>query len=200
LNEAVDLVCSIGRLGHCAAESWLLRFIQDRLRGDRARYDATVFRLPGYPMRGTRARASYDWPAHLTPADINWEKSTVDGCDPIRLTRPYDGILIEISAEALKREFGRLEGASSQAKLQSPELKPAPESAIVEAIERTYDEAQRKKEKPPNVNQLVEPVQARLKENGYQASGRRIADFADEKFKQRRLKPGVNWKGQRPAD
>jgi hypothetical protein len=70
-------------------------------------------------------------------------------------------------------------------------LKPAPEPKIDEAVGAEYDIAQQQGSKPPNVKEIVAPVQQRLRAQGLQASGRQIQQVADaEKYKDLRRKPG----------
>jgi hypothetical protein len=46
--------------------------------------------------------------------------------------------------------------------------------------------------KPPNLKEIVAPVQSRLRVQGLHASGRQIQKVADvDKYKNRRRKPGV---------
>lgn len=73
-----------------------------------------------------------------------------------------------------------------------PVLKPAPASKIDEALTAAYDEAQTAGEKPPNLKQIIAPVQAVLRKQGLEASGQKIQDRADaDEFKKRRRKPGA---------
>ena len=91
---------------HRVAKDQIIRLIRDRLRGDADRYaKQDLFRLPGYPMRRTTARTSYDWPAAITDKDINWDASTVYGAHPVRIINV--DLLIEISSVALAREFNQ---------------------------------------------------------------------------------------------
>jgi hypothetical protein len=70
-------------------------------------------------------------------------------------------------------------------------LSPAPVREIRRALTDEYDEAETEGRKPPNVKEVVGPVKERLRENGYEASGRRISDLAgEEEYKSRRRKPG----------
>jgi hypothetical protein len=70
-------------------------------------------------------------------------------------------------------------------------LKPAPDPEIHEAITKAYDSAKKAGEKPPNVKQIAAPVQAILRNAGYQASGNRIQQLAsDARHDGRRRKPG----------
>ena len=71
------------------------------------------------------------------------------------------------------------------------ELRKASESRIHEAISKEYDKAERAGLKPPNVREIVRPVQESLRSEGYQATGRRIERLADsEVHKRRRRRPG----------
>jgi hypothetical protein len=80
-------------------------------------------------------------------------------------------------------------------------LRPAPESEIKDEIRRQYDKADSAKQKPPNVKEIVAPVQTELRIKGLDASGRQIQKFAEaEEFKNRRGKPGATLKYTRPQD
>jgi len=75
--------------------------------------------------------------------------------------------------------------------LRQPALRPAPDSMIHNTISKVYDEAEREDLKPPNVKEIVAPVQKRLSVQGYEASGRQIQRLADaDKHKSRRRRPG----------
>ena len=72
-----------------------------------------------------------------------------------------------------------------------PQLRLAPPLKIDEAIALAYDEAESARKKPPNLKEIVAPVQAALRDQGLQASERQIQDRADaDEFKKRRRKPG----------
>lgn len=71
-------------------------------------------------------------------------------------------------------------------------LRSAPEGKIHEAIIAVYDAAKVAGEKPPNIKEIVEPVQKKLRALGYSASGRHIETLAGEdRHKSRRRKPGT---------
>lgn len=71
-------------------------------------------------------------------------------------------------------------------------LRSAPEEKIHEAIIAVYDAAEVTGEKPPNIKEIVEPVQKKLRAVGYSASGRHIETLAGEdRHKSRRRKPGT---------
>jgi hypothetical protein len=71
-------------------------------------------------------------------------------------------------------------------KRSEPKLKSAPESMIRRVITDVYDAADKEKTKPPNINELPAKVQPRLKDLGYEASGRQIKvigkDFSDRRL------------------
>jgi hypothetical protein len=70
-------------------------------------------------------------------------------------------------------------------------LKPAPASEIHRAIGQAYDDATAAKQKPPNVKEIVAPVQAILAKDAFEAPGNRIQDLArDPRHADRRRKPG----------
>jgi hypothetical protein len=70
-------------------------------------------------------------------------------------------------------------------------LRQAPELEIKNAIEEVYKSAESTGEKPPNLKEIVAPVQAALRNQGFEASGRQIQDLAGaDVFKKRRRKAG----------
>jgi hypothetical protein len=73
----------------------------------------------------------------------------------------------------------------------SQPLAPAPSSMIDTAISDAYSEAERAGQKPPNLKEIVAPVQTKLLAQGHQASGRQIQKLAEAaKHKKRRRKVG----------
>ncbi len=77
------------------------------------------------------------------------------------------------------------------AEAQRGTLRPAPSPEIHKAIAAAYDEAEAAGKKPPNILEIVEPVQVRLTSAGYHASGRQIRELAgDRQHDDRRWKPG----------
>jgi hypothetical protein len=111
LGEAVAYLERSRSMSPQAAKEWLLRAMQDVLRGDRIRYpQQNMFRVQGYPMRWTR-RGSPDWPMQLTPAELNWDQSTVVGQHPVRIIDV--DLLIEVSAAALLPDAGGIHLAAA---------------------------------------------------------------------------------------
>jgi hypothetical protein len=83
----------------------------------------------------------------------------------------------------------------------SPALKFAPDSKIDEAINAEYNIAEQKGLKPPNVKEIVAPVQTRLHAQGFNASGRQIQRVADaDKHKRRRRQPGRTVTSEKRGD
>jgi len=73
----------------------------------------------------------------------------------------------------------------------SIKLRPAEDRIVADEIRRVYDKAHIRGTKPPNINEVAEPVQARLREIGQTASAARIKRIADyPEFKKRRRRPG----------
>jgi hypothetical protein len=69
--------------------------------------------------------------------------------------------------------------------------KMASEAMIHDTIREVYDEAKKRPGKPPNVKEVVTPVQKILTEKGFRASGRNIERLAgDPRYAADRLKPG----------
>ena len=74
----------------------------------------------------------------------------------------------------------------------------APNSKIIDAIRAEYDEAEASSRKPPNIKQIVEPVQRVLRSEGFDASGKHIQELAKgNQFQNRRRKPGATVKSDR---
>jgi hypothetical protein len=76
-------------------------------------------------------------------------------------------------------------------------LKAAPVAEIHEALGDVYDKAELERSKPPNIRELIKPVQRKLLADGYEASGRRIQEIAGAtKHRDRRRKPGRTLKSE----
>jgi hypothetical protein len=70
-------------------------------------------------------------------------------------------------------------------------LKPASDPVIHKAITTAYDNAKTASAKPPNVKEVVKPVQEILCGQGYKASGNQIQKLAGAfQYQSRRRKPG----------
>jgi hypothetical protein len=83
-----------------------------------------------------------------------------------------------------------------------PEPKPknAPEVKIDQVISSEYELAKQKGLKPPNLKEIIRPVQARLRAEGYYASGRQIQKFAEaEKYRVLRRPPGRTLTADKPS-
>jgi hypothetical protein len=73
----------------------------------------------------------------------------------------------------------------------SSDLPRASDANIHRAIAKEYDAAETTGSKPPNLKEIIIPVQKRLEHEGYAASGRRIQQLAgDSRYNGRRWKPG----------
>jgi hypothetical protein len=76
-------------------------------------------------------------------------------------------------------------------------LKRPTASQIDEAITSVYDEASNIGHKPPNVKEIILPVQEKLQAQGYGASGNQIQEAAGaEKHAKRRRPPGKTVKSE----
>lgn len=96
----------------------------------------------------------------------------------LSLAGPLESLMAVLSADDAKGSPKR-------------ELRLAPKSMIHDTISEVYDEAKMAGQKPPNVKEIVAPVRKRLSHGGYEASGRRIQQLADDdRHKSRRRKPG----------
>lgn len=104
LGEAAAYLEHSRSMNPQAAKDWLLRAIQDQLRADAERYQAqTMFRVAGFPTQW-KNRGKPDWPARLTHDRIDWDASTINGQDPVRIID--NDLLIEVSAAALRPDTG----------------------------------------------------------------------------------------------
>jgi hypothetical protein len=82
--------------------------------------------------------------------------------------------------------------------MASINLRPAQDRVIVDEIRRVYDRAHIKRTKPPNINEVVEPVQARLREMGQTASAAQIKKIGEKpEFKNRRRPPGKTLRSEK---
>jgi hypothetical protein len=82
--------------------------------------------------------------------------------------------------------------ASDASREMEREPRSASDSMIHKIISASYDEAEKQGLKPPNVKEIVAPVQTMLRDKGYQASGRRIQELAQNGMHNgRRRKPGA---------
>jgi hypothetical protein len=91
-----------------------------------------------------------------------------------------------------------IEGATSCQMISGQRLKRATKGKIAEAITAIYDMAEQERSKPPNIKEIVKPVQNALRTLGYEASGRQIQGIAEEpKFRNRRRKPGPTIRSER---
>jgi hypothetical protein len=61
---------------------------------------------------------------------------------------------------------------------EKAELTPAAASDVRAAIVKVYDDAEKAGTKPPNIKEVVKPVQSRLEKLGYRVSGRQIQNAA----------------------
>ena len=129
-----------------------------------------------HPYRKRESLRPGDW-----AGQIDWDTGKVG---------PYFSVLItRLSIEAwlnAGREVPPAPVASED------ELKKASNSKINAEIRAAYDDAERTRQKPPNLVEIVEPVQARLRDQGFKASSAQIQALAEaEEHKKRRRKPGA---------
>jgi hypothetical protein len=65
-------------------------------------------------------------------------------------------------------------------------------------ITKLYDDAEKEGSKPPNVKEIAALVQRRLRDEGYETSGRHIQELAGaDRHKSRRRKPGTTLLSER---
>ena len=81
------------------------------------------------------------------------------------------------------------------------ELKRARSDMIDKTITAVYDEHKKIGKKPPNVKEIVAPVQEKLRTKGYQATGQEIQQIAEaDKHKNRRRPPGKTVASEKSRD
>jgi hypothetical protein len=90
------------------------------------------------------------------------------------------------------RKLQREEAKASAPEAEAPTLKPASKQMIRTVIGLVYDEADTRKEKRPNINELPKPVQKALAAKGYTASGKLIKEIG-KPFRNRRGQVGRRW-------
>jgi hypothetical protein len=74
----------------------------------------------------------------------------------------------------------------------------APDPKIINAIRQVYNDARLAGQKPPNIKEIIKPVQLALQSEGLAASGKRIQELAsDGEFKKLRRKPGATVTSER---
>jgi hypothetical protein len=139
--------------------------------------------------------------ASITIGD--WLETTIDrNVDPSRLKHIVSRLIVPESdfKRWIKRWVARMIQDTDEAvsQLESVKsLKAAPVAEIHEAISAVYDKAELERSKPPNIRELIKPVQRKLLADGYEASGRRIQEIAGAtKHRNRRRKPGRTLKSQ----
>jgi hypothetical protein len=94
-------------------------------------------------------------------------------------------------AKARDRESIQQEAESAATGAVVYGLRKAPNREIHKAITAAYDQADAAGEKPPNLREIVPPVQAILRAQGYEASGRQIQESArGDPHNSRRRKAG----------
>jgi hypothetical protein len=77
-------------------------------------------------------------------------------------------------------------------------LSKAKASVIRDEIRNVYDECQKNGTKPPNIKELAEPVEVRLRARGYMATAKRTMEIGKEKeFAERRGQQGKRWRGNK---
>jgi hypothetical protein len=75
-----------------------------------------------------------------------------------------------------------------------PKVSKHADIAIREEIARAYEQARAASEKPPNINELADLVQPRVRERKLGVSRKRIMEVAREEFKNQRLMSGRRWR------
>jgi hypothetical protein len=96
----------------------------------------------------------------------------------------------ELQAAGFKKIGLTSELASSRRRRLAEPLRPAPAAEIHKMISAVYDGAEAAGEKPPNLVQIIQPVQDLLRKKRYRASGKLIQELAqDAQHAARRRKP-----------
>jgi len=105
----------------------------------------------------------------------------------IRIGAPDDAKVIEGTARDISDQLA-IEHQPDESQIP---LRNAPAASIDAAITEAYADAGARGEKPPNINQVVKPVQENLKVKGYHASKYSIQQIASQsKYDGLRLKSG----------
>jgi hypothetical protein len=138
--------------------------------------DPNPKRREAYPVRKQQSLWPGDW-----AGQIDWDTGKVG---------PYFSVLItRLSLEAWLNAGQEVTFARETS---GNELRKAPDAITNEMIRVVYDDAERASQKAPNVREVVKPVQAKLRDQGFEASNRRIRELAGaEEYKKRRRKPGT---------
>jgi hypothetical protein len=78
-----------------------------------------------------------------------------------------------------------------------PMISKVVDDIIREELRKEYDEAEKAEKKPPNIEEVPDPVLRRVRGRGYhEVTLSRIQQIAKEpEFKKRRLRSGVRWRG-----
>jgi hypothetical protein len=167
LPEAISHIGELCGLNEAAAKAWLMRAVKDRLRGDHVRYNEQQhFRVVGYPMRRTTAVKAYDWPVDIRPDDFDWENSTVWGADPVRIIG--NKLMVEVSADALSREFSGEQTAPKSANSRKSGRKPKPRQAAAQLLAALNNEGWNTNDEP------IEATFEKAKSKGYKGSERTL--------------------------
>jgi hypothetical protein len=75
-----------------------------------------------------------------------------------------------------------------------PKVSKHADIAIREEIAQVYERTLAAREKPPNLNELPDLVQPRVRERGHEVSRAHIKRIAREEFKNQRLMSGKHWR------
>jgi hypothetical protein len=148
------------------------------------------------PQKRARARRSWDIYCEIIKriADegIRPVKAAYDPqgkIDP-RRTLIETSYLLALAAERQEKPKYLIPLVKAGVGEQKP-LGPAPAHKINSTINAVYNEAEAAGHKPPNVKEIVAPVQEKLKAQGFETSDRQIENLAGAKvYQKRRWKPG----------
>jgi hypothetical protein len=136
-------------------------------------------------------------PADIDPADCKdgqlhvFDQTLtiyVEG-EGFKVARRYQRVFcVEKDVSKVAENISKNRFSSSEHEL---DLKKATSAMLRHVISAVYDDAASAGNKPPNIIELAAAVQPRLKEAGYEASGRQIKKIGSEQqFKLRRLPAG----------
>jgi hypothetical protein len=147
--------------------------------------DGTIH-LSAHPDPAFRVRHGVPTRGVLRPGDwsseINWGAGTV-------------GRYFSVSVKRVSVEAWLARGGFAPPVVV---FKKAADAVTKKAIRDEYTRAKINDEKPPNVRQIVEPVQRALQAEGFEASGNRIQESAASKeFEGMRRKPGATIKNEK---
>jgi hypothetical protein len=165
-----------------------------------AMFAAAGFKLPERELiRAIISNSVGYYPRKALDLDRYYRMGLLDSTTGVLKMHASDsGTSIRPILTAIEQYLEYLESEKAKAGGEDQKLRIAPEAQIVKAITAVYEEYKATGKKPPNVRQLVEPVQRKLEAQHLRASGRNIQKLADaDKFKALRRRRGKTWTSEK---